>query len=59
MTDKGGPAKKTQTIAYLIYLEAFEGNRMGYAAALAAVLFVIILALFLIQRRLVGQTAQF
>jgi multiple sugar transport system permease protein len=59
MTDKGGPAKKTQTLAYLIYLEAFQGNRMGYAAGLAVVLFFIILALFLIQRRLVGQTAQY
>lgn len=59
MTDSGGPAGKTKTIAYLIYLEAFQGFAMGYAAALAVVLFFIILALFLIQRRLVGQTAQF
>jgi multiple sugar transport system permease protein len=56
---EGGPAKKTQTIAYLIYLEAFQGFAMGYAAALATVLFAIILVLFLIQRRLVGQTVQY
>jgi multiple sugar transport system permease protein len=59
MTDSGGPAKKTQTLAYLIYLEAFEGFAMGYAAALAVVLFGIILVLFLVQRRLVGQSTQY
>jgi multiple sugar transport system permease protein len=59
MTDTGGPAKKTQTLAYLIYLEAFQGYAMGYAAALAVVLFFIILTLFFVQRRLVGPTTQF
>ena len=58
MTDDGGPAKKTQTLAYLIYLEAFRGFAMGYAAALAVVLFGIILLLFFVQRRLVGPTTQ-
>lgn len=59
MTDSGGPAKKTQTLAYLIYLEGFRGFAMGTASALAVVLFVIILVLFFVQRRLIGPTAQF
>jgi multiple sugar transport system permease protein len=57
MTDGGGPAKTTTTVAFLIYLEAFkQGRGLGYASALAMVLFAIIFVLFLIQRRLVGQT---
>ncbi len=54
---EGGPAKTTTTIAYLIYTEGFRfGQGLGYASALSIVLFSIIFVLFLIQRRLVGQT---
>lgn len=52
----GGPAKETQTVAYLIYEEGFRGFAMGYASALAVVLFAIVLVLYLIQRRLIGRT---
>jgi multiple sugar transport system permease protein len=55
----GGPAKTTTTLAFLIYSEGFEfGGGLGYASAIAMVLFAIILVLSLIQRRLQGEDAQ-
>lgn len=53
MTD-GGPAKSTITLGYLIYLEGFRNFSMGYAAAIAVVLFAMIMGIYLIQRRIVG-----
>jgi multiple sugar transport system permease protein len=52
----GGPAKSTITLGYLIYLEGFGNFSMGYASAIAIVLFAMIMAIFLIQRRIVGAT---
>lgn len=49
---KGGPANATNTIVYYIYQNAFENYRMGYASAAAMILFVIILAITLVQYRL-------
>ncbi|MEA2583467.1 MAG: multiple sugar transport system permease protein [Thermomicrobiales bacterium] len=50
---EGGPAKKTTTLAYLVYLEGFrQGRGLGYASAIAVILFLIILLLYLIQRRI-------
>jgi multiple sugar transport system permease protein len=54
MTD-GGPAKSTITLGYLIYLEGFRNFAMGYAAAIAVVLFAMIMTIYLIQRRIVGE----
>jgi multiple sugar transport system permease protein len=55
----GGPAKTTTTLAYLIYVEGFQqGRGLGYAAAIAVILFAIILALYLIQRRLTEEQVQ-
>jgi multiple sugar transport system permease protein len=48
----GGPAATTQTIGYYIYLNAFKSFRMGYASALATVLFLIIMTITLVQWRL-------
>lgn len=53
MTD-GGPAKSTITLGYLIYLEGFRNFAMGYSAAIAVVLFAMIMAIYLVQRRIVG-----
>jgi multiple sugar transport system permease protein len=50
----GGPAKTTVTLGYLIYQEGFGNFAMGYASSIAVVLFAIIMAIFLIQRRIVG-----
>ena len=50
---EGGPQKTTTTLAYLIYVEGFrQGRGLGYASAIATVLFVFILSLYLIQRKI-------
>lgn len=48
----GGPADSTLFYVLNLYFNAFRYFRMGYASALAWILFVIILALTLIQLRL-------
>jgi multiple sugar transport system permease protein len=50
----GGPAKTTLTIAYLVYNNGFKNSAMGLAAATAILLFIIIFAFTMLQRRLVG-----
>jgi multiple sugar transport system permease protein len=47
----GGPFYATTTLVYYIYQSAFDRYQMGYAAAVAFVLFVIILAISILQRR--------
>lgn len=49
----GGPANKTTTSVFYIYREAFETFEMGYASSLAFVLFIIIMALTLVQMKLI------
>lgn len=48
---QGGPANATLTLSYYIYENAFEWFHMGYAAALAYVLFFLVLAFTLLQVR--------
>jgi raffinose/stachyose/melibiose transport system permease protein len=51
VTTRGGPGERTLVVAFLVYRAAFELNTIGYAAAIAAVLTVIIFAIsFLILR---------
>jgi multiple sugar transport system permease protein len=50
----GGPQKTTITLAYLIYREGFQNFSMGRATAVAFILFLIIIAFTLLQRRLVS-----
>ncbi|MEG1426322.1 MAG: sugar ABC transporter permease [Oscillospiraceae bacterium] len=38
----GGPGKATQVVCYLIYMNAFQYFKQGYASAMAYVLFIII-----------------
>jgi multiple sugar transport system permease protein len=45
----GGPLRSTTSVVLLMYEEGFRWWRMGYAAAVAFVLFVVILAATLIQ----------
>lgn len=49
---QGGPANATRTIVYYLYDEAFRNFRMGYASAIASVLFVLTLLFTLLQFRL-------
>lgn len=48
----GGPANATKVLPYLIYEVAFGFNRMGYASAMAVVMFGVLLILTAIQFRL-------
>ena len=50
----GGPANATITIVYYIWQRAFARYNMGYASAMSLILFLIILAVTLIQRRLMN-----
>ncbi|AQS56478.1 carbohydrate ABC transporter permease [Novibacillus thermophilus] len=49
---KGGPASSTEVSVLYIYKQAFEFLNIGYASALAVVLFLIIFVLSLAQMRL-------
>src|SRR5439155_20016822 len=48
---EGGPANTTTTLAYYIYIKAFQEFQMGYASAIAWVLFAMIFAITLINWR--------
>ncbi len=54
---QGGPLKSTTTIVLLMYEEGFRWWRMGYAAAIAFVLFLIMLAGTAIQLRIQRESA--
>jgi multiple sugar transport system permease protein len=54
---QGGPLKSTTSVVLLMYEEGFRWWRMGYAAAIAFVLFAIMLVATLIQLRLQRERA--
>lgn len=50
---KGGPLNSTMTIVYMVFVNAFEKtDMMGYAAALAYVLFIMLIILSFVQYKL-------
>jgi multiple sugar transport system permease protein len=49
---RGGPGISTSVLVYYIWQQAFQLFKFGYAAALAYVLFAVILVLTLVQWRL-------
>jgi raffinose/stachyose/melibiose transport system permease protein len=51
VTTSGGPDNSTQVLGTWLYRSGFIKNDFGYAAAIATVIFVITLALALIQVR--------
>src|SRR3954471_18622119 len=53
---EGGPAGTTTTLAYYIYIKAFQEFQMGYASAVAWVLFAIIFAITLTNWRFGSRT---
>lgn len=55
---EGGPANATFVLVYYVYYSAFQGFKIGYASALAAILFVIALILTLAQFALRGKANQ-
>jgi ABC-type sugar transport system permease subunit len=52
---QGGPLKGTWSLVYEIWWKAFREFRMGYAAALAWILFAIIFVVTLVQWRYAGK----
>ncbi|MEO7502085.1 MAG: sugar ABC transporter permease [Gemmatimonadaceae bacterium] len=54
---QGGPLRSTTSVVLLMYEEGFRWWRMGYAAAIAFVLFVVILIATLLQFRLQRERA--
>ncbi len=51
----GGPNGSTTTIIYYIYNNAFEWHKMGYAASIAWVLFIIVFIFTVLQWRFFGR----
>ncbi|TME89283.1 MAG: sugar ABC transporter permease [Chloroflexi bacterium] len=49
---KGGPGDATRTVVMLIYESAFKNIELGYAAAIAAMLFLVIMLVTAIQFRI-------
>ncbi|MDQ6670561.1 MAG: sugar ABC transporter permease [Chloroflexota bacterium] len=52
---EGGPSDATTTASVLIFQQLYQNNRYGYSAALAFILFVVILVLTVVQNRLAGR----
>ncbi|WP_231916082.1 carbohydrate ABC transporter permease [Microbacterium karelineae] len=46
---QGGPGNSTTVLVYYLFRQAFQFNEFGYASAIAVLLFVIVLALTLLQ----------
>jgi multiple sugar transport system permease protein len=55
----GGPANATNTIVLYIFQNGFQFFRMGYASAIAWVLFAVIFIFTLLQMRLQGKWVQY
>jgi multiple sugar transport system permease protein len=52
---EGGPGDATTTASVLIFQTLYQANRYGYSAALAFILFSVILILTLVQNRIAGR----
>ena len=57
--EAGGPINSTRVMVYHIYSTAFRYNRLGYGAALAFVLFALILVVTLVQLRLTQREVEY
>ncbi|MFZ1946153.1 MAG: sugar ABC transporter permease [bacterium] len=56
----GGPLGTTKVLVYYIFEKGFEsGGDMGYASCVALVLFVVVLALTLVQRRVIEKRVHY
>ena len=53
----GGPARASYTLVYALYDQGFQFFDFGYAATIGVALFVIVLAVSLVQRRLLDREA--
>ena len=57
--EAGGPIDSTRVMVYHIYATAFRYTQLGYGAALAFLLFVLILTIILIQLRLTQREIEY
>jgi multiple sugar transport system permease protein len=55
---RGGPLHRTTTVVYYLYEQAFDRFNLGYASAVAYLLFFLTLVLAWVQSRLVGTTSE-
>jgi multiple sugar transport system permease protein len=56
---QGGPNKASELIVWTIYQEGFTFLRMGYSAAVTVVFLVVVLALMLLQTRLIERRVHY
>jgi len=56
MMTQGGPGTATYTMVYYLYYEAFTKYNFGYASALSAILFIVIMIFTIIQIKLSRKT---
>lgn len=56
---QGGPAGATTTLSYFIFTEGFESGRLGYASAVAWILFVLVFILSLLNFRFLNRHADY
>ncbi len=59
MMTEGGPLHSTDVIVYRIYQTAWEFLRFGYASAMALILFLILLAVTVVQFKLLGRRVEY
>jgi multiple sugar transport system permease protein len=57
--EAGGPINSTRVMVYHIYSMAFRNNQLGYGAALAFVLFTLILLVTIVQLRLTQRNVEY
>lgn len=57
--EAGGPINSTRVMVYHIYATAFRYNQLGYGAALAFLLFALILVITLIQLRVTQRNVEY
>lgn len=53
---QGGPKDSTKTVVYYIYTQGFQNGNFGYACAIAAVFFVIVVAMSLSMKKIIAAT---
>jgi multiple sugar transport system permease protein len=59
MMTQGGPMGSTTVVVYYLYEQAFQKIDLGYASAIAYALFLIIFALTIFQRNIVGKKVHY
>ena len=52
---QGGPRNSTKTMVYYIYTQGFQKGNFGYACSVAAVFFVIVVAMSLILQKITSE----